>query len=258
MTTLQSPSETRPGAPTAGTRGFWPVRDLPVVGWLLAAVVVALVHRWVPEARWLLLHLLLLGAAGHAILVWSRYFADTLLRGPATSRRQQSWRLGLFNVGAVAVTAGVGSDAWWAVLVGAVGVGAAVVWHVVVLAGGLRGRFGSRFAATVHYYLVAGSLLPIGAALGVWLARGLADPLDARVRMAHAGINVLGWVGLTVLGTLVTLWPTMLRTRLAEGAEKASRTALPVLAAGRHVARVDSRRGGVGDVQNLDAAARAH
>ena len=26
---------------------------------------------------------------------------------------------------------------------------------------------------------------------------------------------VLGWVGLTVLGTLVTLWPTMLRTRLA-------------------------------------------
>ena len=31
MTTIQSPSAKRAEAPTAGTRGFWPVRDLPVV-----------------------------------------------------------------------------------------------------------------------------------------------------------------------------------------------------------------------------------
>jgi nitrite reductase (NO-forming) len=232
MTTLQSPSGTRPGEPTAGTRGFWPIRDLPVLGWLLAAVVVALVHRWVPEARWLLLHLLLLGAAGHAILVWSRYFADTLLRGPATPRREQSIRLAMFDLGAVAVTVGVAFGGWLLVLAGATAVALAVLWHVVSLARGLRGRFRSRFAPTVHYYLAAGALLPVGASLGVWLARGLSDPLDARVRIAHAGINVLGWVGLTVLGTLVTLWPTMLRTRLPEGAERASRAALPVLVAG--------------------------
>jgi len=232
MTTLQSPGGTRSGEPASGTRGFWPIRDLPVVGWLLAAVVVALVHRWVPEARWLLLHLLLLGAAGHAILVWSRYFADTLLRGPATPRREQSIRLATFDLGALAVTVGVGTDVWLLVLAGATGVALAVVGHVVSLARGLRGRFRSRFAPTVHYYLAAGALLPVGATLGVWLARGLSDPLDARVRIAHAGINVLGWVGLTVLGTLVTLWPTMLRTRLADGAEKASRVALPVLVAG--------------------------
>ncbi|GAB3030065.1 multicopper oxidase [Nocardioides flavus (ex Wang et al. 2016)] len=230
MTTLQQPS-IRPDAAT-GTRGFWPVRDLPVVGWLLAAVVVALAHPWVPEARWLLLHLLLLGAAGHAILVWSRYFADTLLRGPATPRREQSIRLVTFDLGAVAVTAGVGSGTWLLVLVGATAAGVAVAWHLLSLARGLRGRFGSRFAPTVHYYLAAGAMLPVGAALGVWLARGLADPLDARVRIAHAGVNLLGWVGLTVLGTLVTLWPTMLRTRIADGAERASRTALPVLVAG--------------------------
>ncbi|CAB4965765.1 unannotated protein [freshwater metagenome] len=236
MTTLQSPSSSpsanRSDAPAAGTRGFWPIRDLPVVGWLLAAVIVALVHQWVPEPRWLLLHLLLLGAAGHAILVWSRYFADTLLRGPATPRREQSIRLATFDLGAVAVTIGVALDGWLLVLAGAVAVALAVTWHVASLAQGLRGRFRSRFAPTVHYYLAAGALLPVGATLGVWLARGLTDPLDARVRIAHAGINVLGWVGLTVLGTLVTLWPTMLRTRLAEGAEKASRAALPVLVVG--------------------------
>jgi len=26
-------------------------------------------------------------------------------------------------------------------------------------------------------------------------------------------VNLLGWMGLTIVGTLVTLWPTMLRTR---------------------------------------------
>jgi nitrite reductase (NO-forming) len=36
-------------------------------------------------------------------------------------------------------------------------------------------------------------------------------------------------MGLTVVGTLVTLWPTMLRTRIAEGAERAARRALPLL-----------------------------
>ena len=45
-------------------------------------------------------------------------------------------------------------------------------------------------------------------------------------------VNLLGWIGLTVLGTLVTLWPTMLRTRMAPSAESASKHALPILLAG--------------------------
>jgi nitrite reductase (NO-forming) len=40
---------------------------------------------------------------------------------------------------------------------------------------------------------------------------------------------VLGWLGLTVTGTLVTLWPTMLRTRIDAHAESLARQALPVL-----------------------------
>ena len=54
--------------------------------------------------------LLVLGAAGPSILVWSRYFADTLVRLPATPRREQSKRLLLFNLGdAVAPGAGMAS-----------------------------------------------------------------------------------------------------------------------------------------------------
>ena len=51
-------TEPAPGRPK---RGFWPLRDVPVVVWLVAAVVVALAHPLVPAPRWLLIHLLLLG-----------------------------------------------------------------------------------------------------------------------------------------------------------------------------------------------------
>jgi nitrite reductase (NO-forming) len=87
----------------------------------------------------------------------------------------------------------------------------------------------SRFAATVRYYAAAACFLPVGASLGMLLARGLSDARQEQVALAHAAINVLGWMGLTIVGTLVTLWPTMLRTRIEEGSERAAVRAFPVL-----------------------------
>ena len=116
-------------ATPAGARGFWPLRDLPVVAWLLAVVVVAVAHPLVPAPRWLLIHLLLLGAVSHAILVWSRHFADALLHVPTRpgDRRVQSRRLVLLDGGAVAVVAGVSADLWPLTVAGATAVSAAVM-----------------------------------------------------------------------------------------------------------------------------------
>jgi hypothetical protein len=47
-------------------------------------------------------------------------------------------------------------------------------------------------------------------------ATGSADAYRA-VRLAHAHLTLLGWVGLAVLGTQFTLWPTVLRTRMVPG-----------------------------------------
>jgi nitrite reductase (NO-forming) len=97
----------------------------------------------------------------------------------------------------------------------------------------LRRALPSRFGDTVRYYVATGTALPAGVALGVLLARGgLEEQGHARPVVAHALVNLLGWVGLTVVGTPVTLWPTMLRTRIAGGSEQAARRALPVLLAG--------------------------
>ncbi|CCG05669.1 multicopper oxidase domain-containing protein [Blastococcus saxobsidens] len=213
------------------SRAFWPLRDLPVVVWLVATVVAALVHPFVPAPRWLLIHLVLLGAVSHAILVWSRHFADALLHTAPRDgdRRVQSMRLLLLNGGVLLVLTGVAGGIWPLTVAGAGGVAGAVGWHGAALVGQLRRALPGRFRSTVRYYVAATCFLPTGALLGTLLARGLGD-LHERATLAHAVINLLGWMGLTVVGTLVTLWPTMLRTRIADTAERTARRALPVLA----------------------------
>jgi nitrite reductase (NO-forming) len=206
------------------------MRDLPVVGWLGALVVVVVAHPFLPTPRWLMIHLLLLGAVSHAILVWSRHFAETLLRTASTDRTAESIRLGSLNGGAVLVVAGVATQRWPLVVVGAAAVVTAVLWHGAALVVALRAALPSRFAVTVRSYVVAACFLPVGALLGTLLARGMPDLWHERLKLAHAVVNLLGWVGLTVVGTLLTLWPTMLRTRLPDGSERVTSRALPLLA----------------------------
>jgi len=216
---------------TRPLRGFQPLRDLPAVVWLMLLVPVALAHDVIPAPRWLMFHLLLLGAVTHSILVWSKHFADTLLHAAPRPHdaRHQSIRLGLLNLGVLLVLVGVPADVWPLTVAGAAGLTAAVVWHGASLAGRMRRALPSRFGPTVRYYVAAASLLPIGVGLGVTMARGVDETWHPRLMLAHVAVNVLGWMGLTVVGTLVTLWPTMLRTRLVEGTERAARQALPVL-----------------------------
>ena len=216
---------------TRPLRGFQPLRDLPAVVWLMLLIPVALAHDVIPAPRWLMFHLLLLGAVTHSILVWSKHFADTLLHAAPRPHdaRHQSIRLGLLNLSVLLVLVGVPADVWPLTVAGAAGLTAAVVWHGASLAGRMRRALPSRFGPTVRYYVAAASLLPIGVGLGVTMARGVDETWHPRLMLAHVAVNVLGWMGLTVVGTLVTLWPTMLRTRLVEGTERAARQALPVL-----------------------------
>jgi len=205
--------------------------NAPVAAWLTALFGIALVHRYVQESPWLLVHLLLLGAVTNAIFVWSAHFADALLRRRATSgsRRWQAGRLVTLNAGVVTVVAGMVSAQWILTLVGSVVVGVAAAGHGIALALQARSALPSRFGATVHYYICASLALPIGAGLGATLALDPVEPWHGRLVIAHITLNLLGWIGLTVMGTLVTLWPTMLRTRIAEDAERVARQALLIL-----------------------------
>ncbi|MEO6143506.1 MAG: multicopper oxidase domain-containing protein [Dermatophilaceae bacterium] len=222
-------------APTAlRDRTTWHLSaNAPVAFWLTALFGIALFHRYVPESPWLLVHLLLLGAVTNAIFVWSAHFADALLRRRSTpgSRRWQIGRLVVLNIGVVMVVAGMVTVQWFMTLAGSVIVGGAAAAHGTALALQAETALPSRFGATVRYYICASLALPFGAFLGAMLAGHPVERWHGRLAIAHITLNLLGWVGLTVMGTLVTLWPTMLRTRIAEGAERVARQALPVLVA---------------------------
>jgi nitrite reductase (NO-forming) len=215
-------------------RSSWHLRTGAVVAaWLVAAVTVGVVALARPVTPWLLVHLLLLGAVSNAILIWSTHFAAALLRLPgAGDRRGEATRLAVFNAGALTVVVAMAVDSPVAVVIGAVAVGAAVGGHAIVLMLRMRRALPSRFGTTVRYYVAAGGLLPFGVTLGVIMAPDdLPEPLHARLALAHVAVNLLGWMGLTVVGTLVTLWPTMLHTRIADSAARAARRALPILVA---------------------------
>lgn len=206
------------------TRDAWHLRaNVPTFAYLLAAVVVAAAQASVADADWLIVHLLALGAATNAILVWSAHFAQTLLRLPAAvGRRGLVARLVVMNVGIVLVLLDV-------IAVGAVLVGGVALWHAWALWRQMGMGLPARFRPMVRYYVAAACFLPLGAGLGVAMEHAGDQAALAQLLLAHMAANVLGWIGITVAGTLVTLWPTILRTQIAEGAERAAGRALPLL-----------------------------
>lgn len=215
------------------TRGSWFMRDIPVILWLSAAVIIALIHPFFDASRWLIVHLVALGGFTHSIMVWSVHFTNALLKTKhVESRKLQNIRLVLLQLGMLAVFIGVPTAWWWLTIVGAAVLSGAILWHAAMLVRRLRIAVPGRFRISVRYYVVAAVFLPVGATFGVLLAHGLPGGWHSKLLVAHTIVNLLGWVGLAILGTLVTLWPTMLRTRMAEGAEAAAVWALPLLSAG--------------------------
>jgi len=219
-------------------RNWYLLTHLPVAGWFLALAVVVIAHRFLPAAAWSMVHLLLLGAASTLILIWSQHFADTILRRPAPGGRPALVaRIAGHTLGAVAVVAGVASGAWALTATGAAIVAAVAVSHGVILFAQSRRALPSRFRPLVAYYLAACAALVLGVGAGVWMARAdLAAGLHDRLYVAHVVLNVLGWIGLTAVGTLLLLWPTVLHARIREATDVLARRALPTLAVGVLVA----------------------
>ena len=179
------------------------------------------------------MHLLLLGAVSTAILIWSQHFADTLLRRRALGHRLSlGLRLAAHTVGAVLVMTGMVVDAFGLVLAGGILVGLNAVAHAVVIVGQSRGALPARFSPLVRYYAASALMLAVGVTLGVLMARldGGGEDYE-RLFLGHLGLNLLGWVGLAVIGTIALLWPTVLHTRI-EAATAAAGPTLPVLVSG--------------------------
>nr|WP_225956775.1 multicopper oxidase domain-containing protein [Amycolatopsis lexingtonensis] len=229
MIDLAPPS---PGRRRAGPRGpvfVW--ANVVVLGWLAVAVALLAVHDGLGLPAWVALHALLLGAVTNAIVIWSEHFTVTLCRVPGPAPRRLALGLTVLNAFIVAALAGVTADL--TPLAGAGGTGVAVIAtvHTVHLLRMSRNAPAGRFGYLIGFYAAASVSLIATAALGAGLAAGTGT-WYSRLWGAHVHLALLGWVGLSVLGTLFTLWPTTTGTRITPDAIVAARRALPTLTAG--------------------------
>ncbi|NKZ02889.1 multicopper oxidase domain-containing protein [Actinomadura latina] len=226
-----------PPAPRRSRSVWHAVANGVVLLWLALTVVAAFIQPELPVPRWLLIHLFLLGAVTNAIVTWTEHFASALLRVPAPPDWWPVTRLAVLNAGIVAVLCGVSEGFPWLAVGGAAAVVGAVAAHVAVLALRGRGALGGRFAHVVSWYLWAGAALIIGGTLGGLMAsERVPSDWHERMHAAHAQVNILGWIGLAVLGTLFTLWPTVLRTRMVDGVGQIARWSLRFAVPGLAVA----------------------
>lgn len=210
--------------------------------WMIVALVVGVFtltgRLELDVSWWLSIHMVALGVLTNAILQWSWYFTKSLLRLPATNKnagRHQIYRQVFFNLSLVFLIFAMVTEDSGLVVVGAGLVAAILCWNGAALLVAMRSKFGSRFAIVIRYYIAASALLVLGCLLAALIAIAMLDPnaslwyLSRRevLTVAHAVVNALGWVGLSIAGTLVTLGPTMLRTRIIPGAVMRATYVLP-------------------------------
>lgn len=225
----------------ASGRGTWHRRaSKPVSHWMFVLIGVLLLHKFIPNSGWLLVHIVTLGLITNSILIWSQHFTEALMKIkiPDEHRGTQVRRIFILNAGILVLMVGMIGQLsvpglYAATVVGALIVGTMVAWHALYLLKQVRQALPSRFGVTIRFYITAALMLPLGAAFGAMIAYpNLKGTLHAQFLLAHEVVNVLGFVGITVVGTLVTFWPTMLRTKMVDKALTHSLRALYLMCGG--------------------------
>ncbi|TXS71707.1 nitrite reductase [Corynebacterium sp. LK11] len=214
----QSPTTKPPTKPGKKRRMSWHRKaGMPVRWWFASIIVAALIHPFVTDGRWLLVHLFTLGAVTNSILIWGRHFTEKLLKidVPVGNRKIQLANIYLLNVGIVATVVGKLGDWWPVTTVGAAVIGVAVAWHAISLGRDLVAKRNRPFAISVAYYVASACLLPIGATLGAILASPKGEALHDDLLLAHEAINLIGFLGLAACGTLITMFPALWRTQMS-------------------------------------------
>jgi len=176
----------------------------------LAGIVEA-VSPW-PWGRWLALHLAFVGGVSQLVLGASQFFAGAFLATDPPPRNLVRAQIASWNLGAVllalAIPAGLSAAIWPAVglLLAALG-----LWSAAVVAMWRRSLRRSPWA--VAWYCSATLFLGLGMVAGSLLAHGTPWP-HGDLLGAHMALNLGGWFGASIVGTLHTFFPSLTQSRL--------------------------------------------
>lgn len=184
------------------------------IAFLLAAALAALIQTispW-PWGRWLALHLAFVGGVSQLVLGASQFFAGAFLAIDPPPRRLVRAELLAWNLGAVilaiAVPRAAGAAVWLAVALLVVSLG---LWGVAIAT--MWSRSLRRSAWAVAWYCSGALFLGLGAIAGSLLAHGVAWS-HGNLLDAHMALNLAGWFGAAIVGTLHTFYPSLTQTQL--------------------------------------------
>jgi nitrite reductase (NO-forming) len=185
------------------------------------------------EPAWLTVHLLLLGAVTNAIVTWSDHFVSALLWARSQNRSRQMTIISLLNIGIVGVLISVSKNSHVFLVLSALLMAGVIAFYLRGITGLIKGSLNKKFKGVVAFYQLAALMILVGMTLGVVdTFRSDEDIWQSRITLAHLHANLLGWVGLTIIGTLVTLWPTVLRTQMHDKAIVKAKLGLKFLITG--------------------------
>jgi len=217
-------------------RADWHMRaNAFVIFYLFAALISGIFQKRSEggEPAWLTVHLLLLGAVTNAIVTWSDHFVSALLWARSQNRTRQMRIIVLLNIGIVGVLFSVSRHTQWLIVIFASLIGGVLTYYLRGVSSLIKKSLNKRFKGVIAFYQFAGLMILIGIVLGVIdAAKSDEDIWQPRITLAHLNANLLGWVGLTIIGTLVTLWPTVLRTQMHESAIMKAKLGLKFLVVG--------------------------
>jgi nitrite reductase (NO-forming) len=206
------------------------------IAFLLAAAVAGAVQAespW-PWGRWLALHLAFVGGVSQLVLGASQFFAGAFLATDPPPRVLVRAQLAAWNAGAialaVAIPEGDGVLTWAAVGLLLSGLG---LWAAAIAL--MRRRSLSRAPWATRWYVSSAAFLGLGVVAGSLLAHGTIW-VHGDLLGAHMALNLAGWFGAAIVGTLHTFYPSLTQTQLrfprlqalAFGAWSAGVTALAV------------------------------
>jgi nitrite reductase (NO-forming) len=165
-----------------------------------------------PWGRWLALHLLFIGGISQLVLGASQFFAGAFLATDPPPRGLIRAQLACWNAGTVAIAAGVPENLEWLTIAGA----ALLLADLALYAAGfvtMSRRALNTAPWAARWYLMAAAFLAPGIVAGVAMANGWLWT-HGNLLGAHMALNLAGWFGAAIVGTLHTFYPSLTRTQL--------------------------------------------
>jgi len=216
------PARPAPRMPTPRAHHRGDMRPTDVLGafflcglaFLAAAIVGGAIQALAPWdwGRWLALHLAFFGGVSQLVLGASQFFAGAFLATDPPPRRLVRAQLACWNGGAlllaVAVPARSAALTWVAVGLLVAGLAA---WAAAL--GVMRRRSLGKNPWATRWYQAAAGFFAFGIAAGALLSTGVAWP-HGYLLGAHMVLNLAGWFGAAIVGTLHTFYPSLTQTTL--------------------------------------------